>query len=172
MQIFIKSLCGKTIIINVESSESIETLKSKIQEKEGIPVEYQILISSNRVLANKKPISFYNIKSELNINLSLKLKSGIQIKIKTLEKEITFNVGPHTTIKDIKDEIKKQQFFFKLNLVFNGRILEDKKSVTDYNIKNGSIIYSSDKVLDIFKNKLLKLWLFLELMNNDVKYIY
>ena len=44
MQIFIKSLCGKTIIINVESSESIETLKSKIQEKEGIPVEYQILI--------------------------------------------------------------------------------------------------------------------------------
>lgn len=157
MQIFIKSLCGKTIIINVESSESIETLKSKIQEKEGIPVEYQILISSNRVLANKKPISFYNIKSESNINLSLKLKSGIQIKIKTLEKEITFNVGPHTTIKDIKDEIKKQQFFFKLNLVFNGRILEDNKSVTDYNIKNGSIIYSSDKVLDIFKNKLLKL---------------
>ena len=155
MQIFIKSLCGKTIIINVESSESIETLKSKIQEKEGIPVEYQILISSNRVLANKKPISFYNIKSESNINLSLKLKSGIQIKIKTLEKEITFNVGPHTTIKDIKDEIKKQQFFFKLNLVFNGRILEDNKSVTDYNIKNGSIIYSSDKVLDIFKNKLL-----------------
>ena len=154
MQIFIKSLCGKTIIINVESSESIETLKSKIQEKEGIPVEYQILISSNRVLANKKPI-FYNIKSESNINLSLKLKSGIQIKIKTLEKEITFNVGPHTTIKDIKDEIKKQQFFFKLNLVFNGRILEDNKSVTDYNIKNGSIIYSSDKVLDIFKNKLL-----------------
>ena len=157
MQIFIKSLCGKTIIINVESSESIETLKSKIQEKEGIPVEYQILITSNRVLANKKPISFYNIKSESNINLSLKLKSGIQIKIKTLEKEITFNVGPHTTIKDIKDEIKKQQFFFKLNLVFNGRILEDNKSVTDYNIKNGSIIYSSDKVLDIFKNKLLKL---------------
>ena len=157
MQIFIKSLCGKTIIINVESSESIETLKSKIQEKEGIPVEYQILISSNRVLANKKPISFYNIKSESNINLSLKLKSGIQIKIKTLEKEITFNVGPHTTIKDIKDEIKKQQFFFKLNLVFNGRILEDNKSVTDYNIKNGSIIYSSDKVLDIFKSKLLKL---------------
>ncbi len=157
MQIFIKSLCGKTIIINVESSESIETLKSKIQEKEGIPVEYQILISSNRVLANKKPISFYNIKSESNINLSLKLKSGIQIKIKTLEKEITFNVGPHTTIKDIKDEIKKQQFFFKLNLVFNGRILEDNKSVTDYNIKNGSIIYSSDKVLDIFNNKLLKL---------------
>ena len=157
MQIFIKSLCGKTIIINVESSESIETLKSKIQEKEGIPVEYQILISSNRVLANKKPISFYNIKSESNINLSLKLKSGIQIKIKTLEKEITFNVGPHTTIKDIKDEIKKQQLFFKLNLVFNGRILEDNKSVTDYNIKNGSIIYSSDKVLDIFKSKLLKL---------------
>ena len=157
MQIFIKSLCGKTIIINVESSESIETLKSKIQEKEGIPVEYQILISSNRVLANKKPISFYNIKSESNINLSLKLKSGIQIKIKTLEKEITFNVGPHTTIKDIKDEIKKQQFFFKLNLVFNLKILEDNKSVTDYNIKNGSIIYSSDKVLDIFKNKLLKL---------------
>ena len=155
MQIFIKSLNGKTFIINIESSDSIETLKSKIQEKEGIPMDSQILIISNKVLANKKPISFYNIKSESNINLSLKIKSGIQIKIKTLEKEITFNVGPHTTIKDIKDKIKNQQFFFKLNLVFNGKTLEDNKSVTDYNIQNGSIIYSTDKILDIFKNTLL-----------------
>ena len=70
MQVFIKPLIGATIALNVEPSDTLENLKSKIRDKEGIPPEHQWLIfGGNRLVEDGKLLSDYNIHNESIIQL-------------------------------------------------------------------------------------------------------
>lgn len=73
MHLLVKTLGGKTINLEVDSSDSISEIKAKIQDKEGIPPEQQRLTFSGRRLEDENTLADYNIQKELTLHFVLRL---------------------------------------------------------------------------------------------------
>ena len=101
-QIFVRTLTGKTMTVDVSETENVAGLKRILHEREGIPADQMRLVFAGKELNEERALSDYNISKASTVTLVLRLRGGFQIFVRTLTgKTMTLDVESTDSIDSV-----------------------------------------------------------------------
>ena len=143
-RIHVKTQTGKMFTLEVVPDDTIEDVKKKMFEEEGIAVESTRIVHAGKTLEDQCTLNDCDIRKESILHLITTQRDSVMpIRLQTLTgKTITLDVAPQDTINDVKKEVflKEGVTVERQSLFYAGQKLKDRKTLKDYNIWSNSVL--------------------------------
>ena len=141
--LFVKTLTGKTITMNVAVSDTVADLKQKIYDKESIPISQQCLIAAGKPLADTDDVHTVGVQNHSVLHLVLRVpsRSPLSLSVQTpTGQSLTVSSNIADTVNQIKDIIETENGFAAAQqvLLHDGTVLEGERTLGSYSIADGT----------------------------------
>ena len=147
---FVKTLTGKLISLEYNPNDTVATVKTSVEEKEGIPSNQQGLVFAGKWLDDDKTLYDYSIQNGSTVYLIAEVEETLVfVKMSASKRTLTFDHDPDATIASIKVKIheRTQMPLEDQVLVFNGNELEDKHTISYYGITPGGTMDLTERII-------------------------
>lgn len=142
--LFVKTLTGKTVMVEVAPTDTVLNMKEQIATKEGVEVEHQCLVCGGKILDNQMTVSECGIQNQSMLHLVLRIpsQSPVTVEVQAGQQSFELTVTGRDTVQEIKQAIESKSGILAAQqiLVVEGVALEEVERLSKYNIKDGTVI--------------------------------